>query len=140
MKAKVLDRPILFYDDLCRYCRQQAALVRAGDVKEKLSILGFSDPLFREFLADMPEEERLASMHVVDTRGRVHSAGAAVVVLLSLNPRTRRQAWLARLVPSVRRKIDREYRKLADRRSELSAKVDDAEPTTVRPRWTKLDL
>ncbi|MBA3764487.1 MAG: hypothetical protein H0X05_03155 [Actinobacteria bacterium] len=26
----------------------------------------------------MPEEQRLASMHIVDTRARVHSAGAAM--------------------------------------------------------------
>lgn len=81
----------------------------------------------------------MASMHVVDTRGRVHSAGAAVIVLLSLNRKTRLQAWMARLLPPVRRKIAREYQKLADRRDELSQKVPDAEPTTVRPRWTRLD-
>jgi hypothetical protein len=83
----------------------------------------------------MPEEERLASMHIVDTRGGVHSAGDAVIVLLSLNRKTRVQAWLARLLPPVRHKIEREYQKLADRRGELSDKVPDAEPTTRPPRW-----
>lgn len=87
----------------------------------------------------MPEEERLASMHVVDTQGRVHSAGAAVIVLLSLNRKTRLQARMARLLPPVRHKIDREYQKLADRRGDLSERVPDVEPTTVRPRWTRLD-
>lgn len=87
----------------------------------------------------MPEEERLASMHVVDTRGRVHSAGDAVVVLLSLNARTRWQARMARLLPPVRRKIAREYRRLADRRAELSERVPDVEPIAVPPRWVRLD-
>ncbi len=86
----------------------------------------------------MPEEERLASMHIVDTRGRVHSAGAAVIVLLSLNKKTRWKARTARLLPPERRKIERGYRKLADRRAELSAKVPDVEPTTVRPRFVCL--
>ncbi len=86
----------------------------------------------------MPEEERLASMHIVDTRGRVRSAGAAVIVLLSLNRKTRRKAWLARLLPPVRRKIERDYRALADRRAELSAKVSDVEPTTIRPGFVRL--
>ena len=86
----------------------------------------------------MPEEERLASMHIVDTMGRVHSAGAAVVLLLSLNRKTRRQAWLARLLPPVRRKIAREYQRLADRRGELSERVPDVPPTTVRPGWVRL--
>lgn len=86
----------------------------------------------------MPEEERLASMHIVDTRGRVHSAGAAVVMLLSMNRKTRHQAWLARLLPPVRRKIDRAYQQLADRRGELSERVPDVPPTTRQPRWTRL--
>ena len=86
----------------------------------------------------MPEEERLASMHIVDTSGRVHSAGDAVIVLLSLNRKTRWKARLARLLPPVRRKIAREYQKLADRRGELSEKVGDAPPTHVPPRWVNL--
>ena len=86
----------------------------------------------------MPEEERLASMHIVDTRGRVHSAGRAVIVLLSLNRKTRVQAWLARLLPPVRNRIEREYQRLAARRGELSERVEDVPPTEVRPRWTKI--
>lgn len=83
----------------------------------------------------MPEEERLASMHIVDTRGRVHSAGRAVIVLLSLNRKTRIQAWLARLLPPVRNKIEREYQKLASRRGELSERVEDVPPVSRPPRW-----
>ncbi len=137
MKPQILDRPILFYDDLCRSCRHQAVLVRAGDEDEKLSILGFTDPLFRELLADVPEDERLASMHVVDTRGRVRSAGDAVILLMSLNAsrKVRLQAWLARLLPPVRRTIHREYQKLADRRGELSERVEDVAAVTRPPRW-----
>lgn len=78
-------------------------------------------------------------MHVVDPRGRVHSAGDAVVVLLGLDPKTRWQAILARLLPPMRRKIHREYLKLAARRDVLSEKVPDVPPTVVRPRWTRLD-
>ncbi len=77
-------------------------------------------------------------MHVVDTRGRVHSAGAAVIVLLSLNKKMRWKARTARLLPPVRHRIAREYRALADRRDELSAKVPDVAPTTVRPRFVRL--
>lgn len=94
--------------------------------------------MFRTLLADMPEEQRLASMHIVDTRGRVHSAGAAMIVLLSLNKTTRRQAHMARVLPRVRRKIDRQYRELSARRDELSATVPDVESTTVRPRFVHL--
>lgn len=74
-------------------------------------------------------------MHVVDVWGRVHSAGDAVVQLLALNPETRWRARLARWLPPVRRKVEREYQRLAARRDELSGKVPDVAPTVVAPRW-----
>jgi predicted DCC family thiol-disulfide oxidoreductase YuxK len=74
-------------------------------------------------------------MHVVDERGRVFSAGDAVIKLMSLNKKTRWRALVARLLPPVRRKVAREYRRLADRRGELSEKVADVPPTVVPPRW-----
>lgn len=85
----------------------------------------------------MPEEQRLASMHIVDVHGRVHSAGDAVILLLSVNKRrtVRMQAWLARLFPPLRRKIRREYQKLADRRGELAGTVDDVAAISRPPRW-----
>lgn len=89
----------------------------------------------------MPEEERLASMHVVDTRGRVHSAGRAVIVLLSHigTPKQRFQMRLARLLPPLRARIEREYQALAARRGELSERVDDVPPTIRPPVWVRLD-
>ena len=77
-------------------------------------------------------------MHVVKTDGTVVSAGDAVLELMTLNPKTRRRAQIAKLVPPLRRKADREYRKLADRRGELSEKVDDVPPTHVPPAWVRL--
>lgn len=76
-------------------------------------------------------------MHVVDERGRVFSGGDAVIKLMWVMPATRWRARVARWVPPVRRKVAREYQKLADRRGELSEKVPDAEPTVVCPRWIK---
>ena len=109
----------------------------AGDPTGKLSIVGFTDPLFRTLLADMPEEQRLASMHIVDERGRIHSAGRAVMLLLSLTG-TGTQRWqmrLARLLPPLRTKIEREYQRLASRRGELSDRVEDVPAVSRPPRW-----
>ena len=77
-------------------------------------------------------------MHIVDERGRVHSGGDALIILFSIHPKTRWRARAARLLPPVRNKIRREYRAIADRRGELSDKVADVEPVTVRPQWTRL--
>jgi predicted DCC family thiol-disulfide oxidoreductase YuxK len=111
-------------------------LVKAGDPHGRLSILPFSDPRFDQLVASVPEAERRQSMHIVGVDGRVASAGDAVIALFAAFPRTRWKAWAARLIPPLRRKIDREYRRLADRRGELSTKVPDVPPTIVPPRAT----
>ena len=77
-------------------------------------------------------------MHIVMTDGRVKSAGDALLELMAMNPKTRRKAQIARLVPPLRRKADREYRAIADRRGELSERVDDVPPVHVPPAWVRL--
>jgi predicted DCC family thiol-disulfide oxidoreductase YuxK len=77
-------------------------------------------------------------MHVVDTRGRVKSAGDAVIALMALSPKTRRKAWLVRALPPLRKKVRAQYQRTADRRSELSERVPDAAVTVVEPRWVHI--
>lgn len=79
-------------------------------------------------------------MHVVRTDGSVASAGAAVIELLLLSPATRWRARRARVWPPLRRQIERDYRRLADRRAELSDRVPDAPPTVARPGWVRVGL
>jgi len=86
----------------------------------------------------VPRDQWFESMHIVLPDGKVRSGGDAVIELMALSPKTRRQAQLARVLPPLRKKIDREYRKLASRRGELSAKVEDAEPVVVPPRWVRV--
>ncbi len=88
----------------------------------------------------MPEAERRASMHVVRPDGSVASAGAAVIELLALSPATRWRARRARVWPPLRRQIERDYRRLAERRAELSDRVPDTAVTVVRPRWVRPGL
>ena len=77
-------------------------------------------------------------MHVVRPDGSVASAGDAAIALRSVFPRTRWMAWLARVSRRRRERIARDYRRLAERRDELSERVPDAEPTVVRPAWVRL--
>jgi hypothetical protein len=77
-------------------------------------------------------------MHIVDERGRVHIGGDAMILLMAMQPATRRRARLARIWPPLRRRIRAEYVALADRRGELSERVGDVEATRVPPRWTRL--
>ena len=77
-------------------------------------------------------------MHVVGVDGRVASAGDAMIAMMAVFPATRREARIARLWPPRRRKIAADYRRLADRRGELSEKVPDVPPTVVPPAWVDL--
>ena len=85
----------------------------------------------------MPEDDRRRSMHVVGVDGTVESAGDAVLAMMAVFPKTRWKARVARLLPPLRRKAQREYERLAARRSELSERVPDVPPTVVRPRWVR---
>ena len=89
-------------------------------------------------LASVEEDERRRSMHVVGVDGSVASAGDAMIALMAVFPATKRQARIARLWPPRRRRIAEDYRRLADRRSELSERVADVPPTVVRPAWVRL--
>ena len=73
-------------------------------------------------------------MHIVRTDGSVSSAGDAVIELMGMSLRTLPAAWLARLLPMVRRRIQRDYDRMAARRGELSAKVPDTAEVVDPPR------
>ncbi len=57
---------------------------------------------------------------------------------MALSPATPWQARAARLWPPLRRQIYLEYRRLADRREELSGRLPDTPPTVVGPGWVRL--
>jgi predicted DCC family thiol-disulfide oxidoreductase YuxK len=65
-------------------------------------------------LAGMPEDERMASWHLVEPDGRVHSAGAAFAPLMRLLPGGRSLAPLFDRFPKA---SERGYRWVADHRS-----------------------
>jgi predicted DCC family thiol-disulfide oxidoreductase YuxK len=66
----------VLYDGDCGFCRWSADRLRAWDRAGRLAFapIQTSDGL----LGPVPPEARLATMHAVDTRGRVFSGGAAM--------------------------------------------------------------
>ena len=85
-------------------------------------------------MQSVPQDRWHESMHVVRRDGSVRSAGAAVLELMKLSPATRVASWLARVVPPMRHRIDRDYARLASRRGELSERVPDVEPIVIPPK------
>ena len=114
---------ILLYDRDCGFCRTCAALVLAWDTRESLRPLGLQDPEADRLLAGMPQEERMASWHLVGGGGRVTSAGAAFVPLLDLLPAGAPLARLAERFPAA---AERGYRWVANRRSPLGRALPES--------------
>ncbi len=82
-------------------------------------------------LAHMPAEQRLASWHLVDEDGTVHSAGAAVTEVLRRLPAGRPLATLTGRAP---RSTERAYAWVARNRSTLSRPIPARSKERARAR------
>ncbi len=111
---------VLLYDADCGFCRWAVQKILRWDRAGKLRACALQDPQAAAWLEALPEPERMASWHLVDSRGRVHSAGRAVAPLLRLLPGGRAPAAVAEACPLL---VDALYRWVARHRSLLSRLV-----------------
>ena len=118
--------PIL-YDPDCGFCRVSLAAILRLDADHRLRPVPLGSDEAGVLLRALPDSERMASWHLVDPDGTVHSAGAAFPPLLALLPRGRR---LGRLSGRFPRASARAYRLVADHRSVLGRAL----PARAR-RW-----
>ena len=115
-------RATLLYDRDCGFCRWSLGKVLAWDRRGAIRPVSIQSDEAGGLLAGTPEEERLASWHLVDEDGRVRSAGAAFPGLLRLLPGG---APLAALTARAPRATDRAYRWVAGNRSRWGKLVSD---------------
>jgi predicted DCC family thiol-disulfide oxidoreductase YuxK len=114
--------PIL-YDPDCGFCRVSLAVLLRWDRHGRLRPVPLGSEEADSLLDGMPEEERMASWHLVTTDGRVHSAGQAFPELFRLLPGA---TPLARLSARFPRASDRGYRWVAEHRSLFGRPLPDA--------------
>jgi predicted DCC family thiol-disulfide oxidoreductase YuxK len=112
----------LLYDSDCGFCRWCLGKVLAWDRRGSLRPVSLQSEEGERLLAGVPEEERLASWHLVDRDGAVRSAGAAFPSLFRLLPGG---APLATLTSRTPRATDRAYRWVAGNRSRWGRLVTD---------------
>ena len=132
----------IMYDPDCGFCRVSLALLLRWDRHGRLRPVPLGSEEADAFLAGMPEEQRMASWHLVEPGtgaapppgtgaasppGTVHSAGAAFPPVFALLPGGRP---LARLSARFPRASERAYRLVADHRSLLGRAL----PSATR-RW-----
>jgi predicted DCC family thiol-disulfide oxidoreductase YuxK len=112
----------LLYDSDCGFCRWCLGKVLAWDRRRSLRPVAIQSEEADRLLAGMPEDERLASWHLVEDDGAVRSAGAAFPGLFRLLPGG---APLAALTSRTPRLTDRAYRWVAGNRSRWGKLVSD---------------
>jgi predicted DCC family thiol-disulfide oxidoreductase YuxK len=131
----------LLYDPDCGFCRVCVAVVLRWDRKRRVRSVALKGPEADRLLEGMPEDERLASWHLVDPRWMTNvaesatnvihpgwrSGGAAFAPLFRLLPGGAPLARLADRFPEAAR---RGYRFVADHRSLFGKPL----PAAVR-RW-----
>jgi len=71
-------RDTVLYDGACRFCRGQIALLRRLDPTGRLAFMSLHDPRVAHDFPEIPAEELLAQMYVVDRAGMARGGAEAV--------------------------------------------------------------
>jgi len=103
----------ILYDPDCGFCRVSLAALLSWDRHGRLRPVALGSEEADSLLAGMPEEDRMASWHLVEPGG-VRSAGAAFEPAFARLPGGRPLARLCARFPGV---CERGYRLVADHRS-----------------------
>lgn len=118
-----VSRPVLLYDQSCRFCRWTARVVLRLDRRQELAVLPLDDPEAAELLEPIHEAERDDSWRLALTNGNVVGRGQGVVELAQALRLTRPLASLLSRVPKPA--LDTLYRVLARGRGRFSSLVPD---------------
>jgi predicted DCC family thiol-disulfide oxidoreductase YuxK len=121
---------IVLYDSDCGFCRWSLERLLRWDRRGLLRATPIQSDEGDRLLADLSEEDRLASWHLVTPDGRRYSGGAAAGPLARLLPAGASVALLAEMFP---RTTDRLYRWVARNRDSLGRRLGE-EACAVDPR------
>jgi predicted DCC family thiol-disulfide oxidoreductase YuxK len=113
---------LLLYDADCGFCRSALAAVLKADRHRRLRPVELQSADAESVLADLGQEERMSSWHLVAPDGRRWSGGYAAPSLFRLLPGGRLPAALLGADPGL---TDRAYRWVAGHRSTLGALIPD---------------
>jgi predicted DCC family thiol-disulfide oxidoreductase YuxK len=113
---------VVLYDADCGFCRWSLDRLLRWDRHGRLRAAPIQSEEGERLLADLSEEDRLASWHLVTLDGRRYSGGAAAAPLARLLPGGPPVALLADTFP---RTTDRLYRWVARNRDSLGRRLGE---------------
>lgn len=115
------DAPLLvFYDEECGYCRWSVAQLLRLDRDRRLRLIAIQSPLGERLLADVPEDLRLESAHLIDGDGKLFSGGDAAAPIAAALPRL---APTAPLLGRLSRPVNASYNLIAANRERIGRLV-----------------
>ena len=118
-----MSRVNILYDEDCGFCRWALSKVLAWDRRRELRPVALQSPEADRALSAMAPDDRMASWHLIDSDGRVRSAGAALPALFRLLPGGRPLAAASARAPRL---SERAYRLIADNRSRFGRLVPES--------------
>lgn len=107
---------LVLYDGECGFCRASLGLLLRWDRRGRLEPVALQSARAADVLAELGEEERMGSWHLVSPGGERWSAGAAAPPLLRLLPGGRIPARLLGAAPRI---TERAYQFVARHRGSL---------------------
>jgi len=111
---------VVLYDSDCGFCRWSLARLLALDRARRLRPVELGTAAADALLADLNEQQRAASWHLVSPQGERSSGGRAAVPLLRLLPGGRAPAAVLERMPRL---TDRAYEWVVRHRTLLSRAV-----------------
>ncbi|MET1011164.1 MAG: DUF393 domain-containing protein [Actinomycetota bacterium] len=115
-----MERHVILFDEGCGFCRWSLDRLLRWDRHGRLRAAPIQGEEGDRLLADLSEEDRLASWHLVRPDGRRSSGGAATAPLARLLPAGAPVAIVAETFP---RTTDRVYGWIARHRGALSERL-----------------
>lgn len=107
---------LVLYDGECGFCRTSLGWLLRWDRRGRLEPVALQSARAADILAELSEEERMDSWHLVSPDGERWSAGAAAPQLLRLLPGGRVPARVLDAAPGI---TERAYRFAARHRGSL---------------------
>ncbi|HEX3293872.1 MAG TPA: DCC1-like thiol-disulfide oxidoreductase family protein [Solirubrobacterales bacterium] len=128
-----MSKATLLYDRDCGFCRWCLGKVLAWDRRRSIHPIAIQSEQADRLLDGIPEEQRLASWHLIGDDGTVRSAGAAFPPLFGQLPGGAPLAALTARAPDA---TDRAYRWVAGNRSRWGRLVTEGAKRRADERIT----
>jgi len=117
-------RDVVLYDGMCRFCRSQIAILKRLDLMGRLHFVSLHDPSVAREFPEIPFENLMREMVLVDREGLVHGGAAALRVVSRRLPLLWPLALLLH-IPCSQPLWNWLYRLIARNRYRIAGKCDE---------------